>query len=348
MGPFPIWSRIAATASGSGRDRPGLDLERGPHARHQGLVHHRVAAPGRLGAGQELPAPEQLLPRARQRVVQRPLGREDVHEAQVQPVHRHRPGHRLERVQPAELAEPPAGVARLLQQRQRQTAGGAQVPPPLLRHPLEEGRLVQHVHAPDPEDLVQVAEGDRRVELGTADRGTDAGVGDFEARPVLRSQISGLRHRRNRHRGQVGNQLGELEPDRVHHHRIGGADQGAPRLLFPELKIFRGNEFVANDAPGDGPEAGGVARVDHLLRRGRIEVRHRLRAQDQHAVALGGDGKSPPNLAVYLDGPVGTGRQTLAAADARIVVDLKQQRLFRRHRDGVGRTDANASQACDA
>jgi hypothetical protein len=38
----------------------------------------------------------------------------------------------------------------------------------------------------------------------------------------------------------------------------------------------------------------------------------------------------------------------LAAADARFIVDLKQQRLFSHHRNGVSRTDANASQACDA
>ena len=67
---------------------------------------------------------------------------------------------------PADLPEPAARVARLLQQRQRQPARRAQVPPPLLRHPLEEGRLGQHVHPADPEELVQVAEGDGRVEIG--------------------------------------------------------------------------------------------------------------------------------------------------------------------------------------
>ena len=72
----------------------------------------------------------------------------------------------VQRVQPADLPEPPAGVARLLQQRQRQPARGAQVPPPLLRHPLEHRRLRQHAHPADPEELLQVAEGDRRVELG--------------------------------------------------------------------------------------------------------------------------------------------------------------------------------------
>ena len=118
--------------------------------------------------------------RTRERMVQRPLGRQDVHEAQVQPVHRHRPGHRRERVEPADLPEPPARVARLLQQRQRQPAGRAQVPPPLLGHPLEERRLRQHAHPADAEELVQIAEGDGRVEIGAVDRRTDAGVRDLE------------------------------------------------------------------------------------------------------------------------------------------------------------------------
>ena len=39
-----------------------------------------------------------------------------------------------------------------------------------------------------------------------------------------------------------------------------------------------------------------------------IEVGHRFRAQDQDAVSLGGDGKSPPDLAVYLDRRVGARR----------------------------------------
>ena len=101
------------------------------------------------------------------------------------------------------------------------------------------------------------------------------------ARRYRASATAGERDRR-----QVGQQLGVLGPHRLHHHRVGGADEGAPRLLFPELKVFGGNEFVADDAPGDGPEAGLVAGVDQLLGRGRIEVRHRLRAEDEHAVAL--------------------------------------------------------------
>ena len=224
--------------------------------------------------------------RPRERVVQDPLGREDVHEAQVQPVHRHRPGHRRQRVQPADLAEPAARLPGLLQQRQRQPAGRADVAPLLLRHPLEIARLPQHADPADAEQLVQIAERYGCVEVGAADRRTYARVRDLEPIPMLRPQISGLRHRRKGDRGQVGQELGVLGPDRLHHHRVGGADEGAPRLLFPQLKVFSGNEFVADDAPGDGAEPGLVAGVDELLGTGRVEVRHRLGAQDERAVAL--------------------------------------------------------------
>ena len=164
---------------------------------------------------------------------------------------------------------------------------------------------------------------------------------------MLRPQISRLRHRRERDRREVGEELGVLGPDRLHHHRIGRADEGAPGLLFPQLKVFCRNEFVADDAAGDGAEAGLVAGVDELLGSGGVEVGDRLRAQDQDAVALRGDGKSPPDLAVYLDRAVRTGRQTLPAPDARLVDHLQQQRLVARHRDRVGGADPYAREARD-
>ncbi len=166
-GPARSASRIAATASGSGTGRRGLMANVAPT-----LATTAASTTGcRLRGGSVLASSSRRQYSSSrgpdERVVQRPLGREDVHEAEVEPVHRHRPGHRRERVEPADLPEPPARVARLLQQRQRQPARRAQVPPPLLRHPLEEGRLRQHVHPADAEELVQVAEGDRRVELGS-------------------------------------------------------------------------------------------------------------------------------------------------------------------------------------
>ena len=281
-------------------------------------------------------------------MIQRPLGRQNVHEAEIQPVHRHCPRHRLERLQPPQLPEAPARVAGLLQQRQRQAPGCAQVPSPLLRDPLEEDRLTEDVYPANPEDLVQVAEGDRGVQLGGADWGTDACVGNVEASPVLGPEIAGLRHRRKSDRSQVGQQLGELVAHRLYHHRIGGTNQGAPRLLIPELKVLSRNEFIPDDTAGNGPESDLVAGVDDLFGSGRIEVGDRLGAEDQNPVSCRGDGKSPPDLAVYLDSAVGTDSQALTGADARLIVDDRQQRLIHRHRDGVGGAYADAGQARDA
>jgi hypothetical protein len=77
-------------------------------------------------------------------------------------------------------------------------------------------------------------------------------------------------------------------------------------------------------------------------------VGHRLGAEYEHAIALRGDGKSPPDLAVYLDCRVGADLQALPAANAELILDLDQSRLLRRHRDGIGGADTNTSQACNA
>jgi hypothetical protein len=180
-----------------------------------------------------------------------------------------------------------------------------------LRHPLEEDRLAQDVGAADAEDLVQVAERDRRIELGAGDWGTDPRVGNLEARAILSPQITGFRHRGQGDRREIGHQLGELVAHRLHHHRIGGADQGAPRLLLPQLKVFCGNQFIADDAPGDRPESGGVTGVDDLLGSGGVKVGDRLGTEDENPVAGRGDGKSPPDFAFYLDGVMGADGQAL-------------------------------------
>ena len=221
------------------------------------------------------------------------------------------------------------------------------MPPPLLGHPLEERGLRQHRDAADLEELLQVAEGDGGVEIGTVDRRTDAGVRDLEPIPMLCSQISRLGNRRNGDRREIGDELGVLAANRFHHHRIGRADEGAPGLLFPELKVFGSNEFVADDPAGDGPEAGGVAGVDELFGSGGVEVGDRLGAQDEDAFTLRGYRQGAPNLAIYLDRLVGTGGDALSAADAGVIDHLEEQRLVTRHRDRVGGADPNARQAGD-
>src|SRR5207245_2145953 len=55
-------------------------------ARHR-FLHHRGARPRRLRRPHDLAPPEQLVPRTQQRMVEAPLARQDVHEAQVQTIH---------------------------------------------------------------------------------------------------------------------------------------------------------------------------------------------------------------------------------------------------------------------
>ena len=73
---------------------------------------------------------------------------------------------------------------------------------------------------------------------------------------------------------------------------------------------------------------------------------YRFGAEDEHAVALRGDGKSPADLAVYLDRRVRAGRKALAAADTGLILDLEQQRLIRCHSNGIGGADTHTGQAC--
>ena len=280
-------------------------------------------------------------------MVERTLVRQDVHEPQVDPVDRHRPRHCLEGIQATDLPEAAARLPRLFEQRQRQAAGRAQVPPPLLRHPLEKGGLREHRNASDLEELLQIAERDGRVEIGTVDRRTDAGERDLESGTMLRSQISGLRHRRDRHRREVRHELGILRPHRLHHDRIGRADQGTPWLVFPELKIFGCNEFVADYTAGHGPEPGSVAGIDELFGSGRVKMGDRFRTQNQDTFALRDNREGPPDLAIYLDRPMGTGRHALPAPDTRLIDHLEEQWLIARHRDSVGGADPYACQACD-
>ncbi len=76
-------------------------------------------------------------------------------------------------------------------------------------------------------------------------------------------------------------------------------------------------------------------------------MRHRLGAEDEHSLAFGRDGKSPADLAVYVDRAVRAGRQALPAADAGLVDDLQQQRLITGHGDGIRRANPDARQAGD-
>ena len=113
-----------------------------PNRLGQRLVHHGQPRALGLRGAHDLPAPEQLLLGAEQRVVQAPLARQDVHEAQIDPVHGHGARHGLELAQTPHFPEPPAGVPLLHQDLERQPPRRAPVAAPLLRHPAEVDRLL--------------------------------------------------------------------------------------------------------------------------------------------------------------------------------------------------------------
>ena len=238
-------------------------------------------------------------------------------------------------------AEAAARVPRLLQHRERQAARGAQVAAPLLRNPREEIGLREHRHAPELEDPLEVLEGDGGIELRRVPRSRDARVHDPKLLPLLRAQVPRLRHRRNRDRRQVRHQLGIIDPHRLDHHRIGGPDQGAPALVTPETQVLRRHQFVADDAAVHRAEPGRVAGVDHLLRRGRIKVRRRFRAQDENAIPPRRDRQRPADLPARVDGLMRARGQTLPARDARLIHDLDLAAI---HRDRLSRADADAGQ----
>ena len=238
LGPGPIASNTSATRAGLDQHRPRLHLEGGPVARHHRRVHYRRPAARRLGTLHHRPAPEQFFPRPAQRMIEPAFVRQQIHKAEIQPVHRHRPRNAGQFLQPADLPKPPARVARLLQQFHRHAARGTQIPPMLTRNAGEVHRLSQRTHAPQPEQLLQVVEGQRRIQLGTAVGRAHAHVGDRHPGPQLRPQVPGFGQRGQRHRRQVRNQLRILSTNRLHHHRIGGADQGAPVFVPPQPQIF--------------------------------------------------------------------------------------------------------------
>src|SRR5207245_2106814 len=124
----------------------GVHLERRAylHCSRQLLVHHRQPRPSRLGRPHDLAAPEQLLARPEQRVVEASLARQDVHEPQLDAIHRYGPRDPLERAQPPHLAEPPAGLGLLGEQPERPARRRAPVAAPPLGGAAEVGRLLGH------------------------------------------------------------------------------------------------------------------------------------------------------------------------------------------------------------
>ena len=77
-------------------------------------------------------------------------------------------------------------------------------------------------------------------------------------------------------------------------------------------------------------------------------MRYRLETQDQNPVAFGGNGETPADLAVYLNRSVRAGRKTLPAPNARLIDDMKLQRLVPSDRNRIGRTNPDTGQTRDA
>jgi hypothetical protein len=209
------------------------------------------------------------------------------------------------------------------------------VAPPLLRHPQEVVGLRQRVDAAQPEDQPEIFERDRRRKLGIVDRRADAGIDDARLRAVSGPEVPGLGHGGYGYRGEIGHQLGILATNRLRHRGVGGADHGAPVFLIPQPLIFGRHQLVADDAAIYGPVARRVAGVDHLFRGGRVEVGRGLGAQSKNPVARGRYRQGSPDLAGHLDGVVGTGGDTLAATDTRVVDDPHGLTVDRHRRRGA-------------
>src|SRR2546430_1131400 len=161
-----------------------------PHALRDRIVHHRLERARGLGRPHDLAAPEQLLPGPEQRMVETPLARQDVHQAQLDAVHGNRPRDPLERPQPPHLAEPLARVALLPQQLERQAPRRAPMPASLLGEPAEVRLLLIDPYGAPPKPRRQVVERDGRIHIQPSLRDAHPRVHHLRPRPVHAFQIA--------------------------------------------------------------------------------------------------------------------------------------------------------------
>src|SRR2546429_178524 len=134
---------------------------------------------------------------------------------------------------PAPLGDPRAGCLSPHSRPRRPPARRAQVPPPLLGHPGEIGRLTLDLHATAPEQVRQLFERDGGVHIPAALGETHSRVHKRRVRPVQPLQVAGLRRDRRRNRRQVRDQLRVLRPDRLHDHRTRRANHAPPAFVRP-------------------------------------------------------------------------------------------------------------------
>jgi hypothetical protein len=280
-------------------------------------------------------------------MAQRAGMRQQVDKPQVDMVVPRGTRQRRQGFQPADGEQAPPARRAAHDHFQRQPARHRHVPPGLERNPGEGPRQCFRPHLPQCKELLQVTEGQHGVKFLDSTCRADAGVNDREGITVQTPQESSLRHARRGHRGQVRDQLGIVGGDRGDNYRISRADQRPPVGIFPEPEVCLGHQLIANNAAGNQPETGLIAGVDQLFRRGGVEVRHRLRRQDQRTIATLGDRQREVHRPGRRDGIVRAGRQAFPTTDAILLDDLHHARLGRQ-RDGIGRADPDARQTGDA
>ena len=168
------------------------------------------------------------------------------------------------------------------------------VPARLGRHPGVGPGQRFRPDFPQGKELLEVRKGEQGVELGDrAPWGTHPGVHHREGIPMQTTQESRLGHARVGHGGQIGDQLGIVGRNGRDRDRVGAPDEGPPVGILPQLEVLLRHQLVADDPPGDQPEARLVARVDELFGRCWMKMDHRLRSEDQCPVPALGNRQRP-------------------------------------------------------
>ena len=155
-------------------------------------------------------------------------------------------------------------------------------------------------------------------------------------------QVASLRRDRRCDGRQVRDQLRILGPDRLHDHRARRANHAAPAFVRPQRQVLLGHQLVAQHAAVHGAESRGVARVHHLLRRGRVKEHRALDRQDQRGAPRQRQLVRAGHVARRPDCIVRARRQAQPAARARLVHDSD---LVAFNGDGVGGAHSDARHA---
>src|SRR4029434_4799059 len=107
----------------------------------------------------------------------------------------------------------------------------------------------------------------------------------------------------------------------------------------------RGDQLISNYTASNQAEPRGVACIHDLLRRGRVEVRHGFRAEDQRALASRGDGNRTTQFTSDFNRVMRASGNAEPASNAALVHDAHQWIL---HLDRTSRAHAYAGQARNA